>query len=437
MPVEYNPFRADVKSAPYPYYAVLRKEAPVYQIPGTDFYAVSRYEHVAALLKQPELYSSIGMRLMMLQGMSGPEGLMGGAGIQQLVTGASPDLEMPSPAEILETISKLPFSLQDLMESRSLIMSDPPEHTPMRALVNRGFTPRRIAALEGRVREMAAESIERIRGQESFDLVQELTVPVPVRVIAELLGVEPERQDDFKRWSDAIVSGISGADASRRPLALLGTFLDLANYLSEIVERRRRDPQNDLLSVLVAAQESGTRLSDLEVVMFAVLLLAAGNETTTNLIGNAVINLLRHPEELEKVRAHPELIPSLVEETLRFDSPIQMLLRQLTEDTELAGTSLRKGSVVLPIFASANRDEAAFPDPDRFDVTRNPQGHLAFGFGVHFCLGASLARLEARVCLEALLSDLPAFRAVSDEIDLIDSFLLRGPKSLRLTWTRI
>jgi cytochrome P450 len=434
MAVTYNPFHPDVKADPYPYYAALRKESPVYQIPKTGFYAVSRYDDVAAVLKQPELYSSLGMRVMLMQGMGSAAGLAGTPGVQQLVASAIPDIEMPSPAQILEMVNKLPFSLPELLESRSLIMSDPPVHTPMRALVNRGFTPRRISALEDRIRAMAADAIEQIRGQEVFDLVQELTVPIPVRVIAEMLGVEPDRHDDFKRWSDAIVTGISGGAAGQTPAVLLSAFQELMAYFSEIVERRRLEPRDDLVSVLVAAQEGDTKLTDLEVVMFGVLILAAGNETTTNLIGNAVLSLLRLPEELEKVRKNPDLIPSLVEETLRFDSPVQALFRQVTADTELAGTPLKKDTIVLPLFASANRDEAVFPDPDRFDVTRNPQGHLAFGYGVHFCLGASLARLEARVCLEALLNDLPPFRAVEDQVDRIDSFLLRGPRRLDLTW---
>ncbi len=434
MSVDYNPFKSEVKADPYPYYAALRREEPVYRIPGTDFYAVSRYEDNAEMLKQPNLFSSMGMRVMLMSGFGAALGMVDSTGMGALVASAGPAdaTDLPSPAELLRAAQELPVDFGELLKSRSIIMSDPPVHTPMRAIVNRGFTPRRIAALEARVKELADEAIERIRGRETFDLVTELTVPIPVQVIAELLGVEAERLDDFKRWSDAIVSGVSGSTAGTRPPELLAAFTELIQYFDEIVERRRREPREDLVSVIAAAREGETRLTNLEVVMFCVLVLAAGNETTTNLIGNAVLALLEHPDQMEQVRADPKLIPNLVEEALRYDSPVQALFRQVTADTELAGTKLPAGTIVLPLFASANRDEKQFPDPDRFDVTRNSQGHLAFGYGVHFCLGASLARLEARVALEALLTQLPPFRAVNEQVERIDSFLLRGPRRLPL-----
>ncbi|MEE9608694.1 MAG: cytochrome P450 [Myxococcota bacterium] len=437
MTVEYNPFTPEVKADPYPYYAALRKEAPVYRVPGTAMYAVSRYADVAELLTQPELFSSAGMRVMLLGGFGASVGMKAAAGGPSADDAGNGGSALPSP-EILAQLSRdLPFSFQELLTSRNVIMADPPGHTPLRGIVNRGFTPRRIAALEGRIREMADEAIHRIRDKREFDLVAELSTPIPVQVIAELLGVEPERRDDFKRWSDAIVAGVSGSAAGTNPPQFISAFGELMQYFKEVVETRRRNPRSDLVSVIVAAQEGETKLTDLEVVMFAVLLLAAGNETTTNLIGNAVLALLEYPDQMKKVRADPGLIPDLVEETLRYDSPVQALFRQVSADAELAGTKLPAGSIVLPLFASANRDEAQFPDPDRFDVERDMKGHLAFGYGVHFCLGASLARLEARVCLEALLAKLPPFRLCQGNVEQIDSFLLRGPRSLQLTWADV
>jgi cytochrome P450 len=205
-------------------------------------------------------------------------------------------------------------------------------------------------------------------------------------------------------------------------------------YFKEVVEARRRNPRSDLLSVIVAAQEGETKLTDLEVVMFAVLLLAAGNETTTNLIGNAVLALLEYPDQMKKVRADPGLIPNLVEETLRYDSPVQALFRQVSADAELAGTKLPAGSIVLPLFASANRDEAQFGDPDRFDVERDTKGHLAFGYGVHFCLGAALARLETRIAFEVLLPRLGE-PEVEEPVPWLTALSLRGPLRVQLRFT--
>jgi cytochrome P450 len=208
-------------------------------------------------------------------------------------------------------------------------------------------------------------------------------------------------------------------------------FLELVGYLRRVAIRRRRDPADDLVSIIAAQQDGASALSVREVIQFVTLLLVAGNETTTNLIGNAVTALLDHPRELARVAADPALVPGLVEEALRFDAPVQMVFRTTTRDTEIAGTRIPRGAVVAPILGSANRDERRFPEPDRFDVSRNPQGHLGFGFGAHFCLGASLARLEARVALEAVAPELPRLvRAHAPE--LLDSFLVRGPRRLEL-----
>ena len=446
MAIDYNPFYPEAKEDPYPYYAAMRKESPVYRIPNTDVYAVTRYEDVSTMLKHPEEFSSTGMRLMLMgsivEGMG--MGASSTAGVAQIAAAArrGAPLAAPEPPPVLPDMSAMSFDLTEFLTARSVIMADPPVHGPLRALVNRGFTPRRIAALEGRLRVISEQCLEHIRDDVrksgEFDLVDRLTIPIPVRIIAELLGVEPDRYEEFKRWSDLIVAGVSGSAAGTRPPELLKAFNELYVYIISIAELRRKDPQEDLVSVLVQAQEGDAELSNAEVVMFAILLLAAGNETTTNLLGNAVLALLRHPDQLAEVRSDPSLIPRLIEETLRWDSPVQALFRQATTDVELAGEKIPAGSIVLPVFAAANRDDRQFPDGDRFDIHRDTQGHLAFGFGVHFCLGASLARLEAKVALETLLSGLPDFELApgqAEQVEYIDSFLLRGPKTLRLRAT--
>jgi cytochrome P450 len=220
--------------------------------------------------------------------------------------------------------------------------------------------------------------------------------------------------------------------AAGGPEQLIRVFGELTAYVTAVAEARRAQPREDLVSTLVSAEEGETALAPFEIVMFIVLLLVAGNETTTNLLGNAVLALMEHPEQLAAVRRDPGLIPGLVEEAVRYDSPAQFVFRRATQDLELGGAKIPAGANVMPIIGSANRDEAQFPDGERFDVRRDTSGHLGFGFGIHFCLGASLARLEARVALEELLARYAGFERAGDRVEYIDSFLLRGPRRLPL-----
>jgi cytochrome P450 len=246
-----------------------------------------------------------------------------------------------------------------------------------------------------------------------------------------MLGIEPERRGDFKHWSDAIIYNSTGPGRfSPFSWEFTTAMIGLIRYVLRVARERRRAPADDVISQIVGQQDGGLGFSDREVFQFVSLLLVAGNETTTNLIGNTVHALLRHPEAAERVAADPSLVPAAIEETLRWDAPIQLVFRTVKEDVEVAGTRIPKGAIVAPLIGSANRDERRFPDPDRFDLDRDPQGLLSFGFGKHFCLGASLARLEARLALEALAPRLPELRLA--ERELLDSFLVRGPKKLEL-----
>jgi cytochrome P450 len=248
-----------------------------------------------------------------------------------------------------------------------------------------------------------------------------------------MIGVERERLADFKRWSDLIVEVAAGPGREHRfEPRYRETFIELIVYLRDVARRRRREPADDLVSAIAGGQQGDAGLTDREVIQFVMLLLVAGNETTTNWIGNAVNALLDHPRELERLAAEPELVPAALEETLRYDGPIQMLFRNATRDVELRGVRIPKGAYVAPFLGSANRDERRFPDPDRLDLERDTRGHVGFGFGKHFCLGASLARLEARVALEALAPELPKLARASDRIPRVDSFLVRGPRRLPL-----
>jgi cytochrome P450 len=318
--------------------------------------------------------------------------------------------------------------------ARNLIAEDGERHTGLRKVVNRGFTPRRIAALETRVREVAAECVAKLtRRGESFDVIADLAVALPITIIAEMLGVEPERRADFKHWSNAILSNATGpARASPYSVAYARALSDMMNYLRQKARERRREPTDDLISAIVAEQDGEVGLSDREVIQFVGLLLVAGNETTTNLIGNAVSALIANADARERLAATPSLAARVVEETLRYDAPVQLVFRIAKEDTAVAGTTIRKGAMVAALIGSANRDERRFPHPDRFDLDREGPGHhVAFGFGRHYCLGAALAKLEARVALEELAPYLPRVH-VDVEPEIVDSFLVRGPQRLVL-----
>jgi len=319
-----------------------------------------------------------------------------------------------------------------LTEANSLISSDGEIHERLRAVVNRGFTPRRIAELEPRIRKIAEEAIDSVAVNGEMDLVTNLSIPVPVTVIADLLGVPRDRLKDFKRWSDAIITsstGIAQDDNAAVHSEARDEFLD---FFEEAIAERREQPGEDLISTLVRAEQGGSALTAGEVLSFTVLLLVAGNETTTNLIGNTMLALTDHPDQLEKVCANLSLIPNLIEEALRFDSPVQGIFRQTMCDTELRGVTIPQGKLVMLLLGSANRDEEWLPGAGKFDITRDLKGHIGFGFGTHFCLGASLARLEAKVALETLFSRCANLRRTTDTVEWIDSLILRGPESLPL-----
>jgi cytochrome P450 len=419
MTPDYEPFSAAVREDPYPSYAQLRAHAPVHWAEQAQTWCVSRFADVHAVLRSAADFSSDAMRTMLAGGRPGED----------------PRTDPAAMRRLLAFAQALPFSAQELLTSRNLISEDPPRHGVLRAIVNRGFTPRRIAAWEPRMRAIVAECLAKLRGADGFDLIEDLAIPLPVRIIAEFLGVEPERRADFKRWSDVIISTMTGSGRGLDPVAtgLADAFHDLSDYVMRVVAEREKAPGDDLVSVLVAAQDGEARLSPAEVLMFVILLLGAGNETTTNLIGNAAIALLQHPDQLERLRADRSLLPGAIEEVLRFDGPVQVVYRRATRDVELPGGRIPANAGVVAMIGSANRDERQWgPTAAEFRVDRNPQGHLGFGYGNHFCLGASLARLEARVALEALLDVLPALRRSEARIEFVDSFLVRGPRRLPL-----
>lgn len=395
--VPVNIFSPEFFTDPYPHLARLRKESPVTQVEPMGIWAVTRYEDVRHVLRSPLVFSSTAFQAV---------------------------FQMLSPALMQEDTSVV----------NSMIAKDPPDHTRLRRLVNRAFTPEAITDLEPRIRKLSQDLLAAIGDKPEFDLVHEFSMPLPVIVIAEMLGVDPGRKEDFKRWSDDTVTlsskpGHQDPDEIRRKVTSRKEF---HAYFREMIEARRQNPQDDLISALIKAKEESDALTAEEILSMTVLLLIAGNETTTNLIANAVRQLLERPDIEARLRANPGLIPNFIEEVLRYDSPVLGLFRLVEEETSLGGKTIPKGAFVLPFFASANRDEERFPDADRFDIDRDARGHVAFGYGIHFCLGAPLARVEARIGIEELLKKFPSLRAASDEIEWIDSFILHAPKRLLL-----
>ncbi len=311
----------------------------------------------------------------------------------------------------------------------TLVGTDPPRHRRLRDLVSRAFTQDAVAALEPRIRQLTHHLLDAVIETGQMDLVEHLAYPLPVIVIAELLGVPPDDRARFKRWSDAAIRG-AGAAASQRAQR------EVAAYVRQQLMRRWEKPRDDLMSALLAAEIDEQRLSEGEMLSFCLLLLVAGNETTTNLLGNAVLTFLEHPDDLGRLRAEPALLPGAIEEVLRYRSPVQALARTATADVKLGGQQIRTGQRVRAWLGSANRDEAQFPAPDCFDLTRHPTTHLAFGYGIHDCLGAPLARLEARVALSIVLERLQDLRH-ADAVPLDHARgMVYGPARLPLRFRR-
>jgi cytochrome P450 len=314
----------------------------------------------------------------------------------------------------------------------SLINTDPPRHRQLRSLVTQAFTPRAVEALAPRIAALTDELLDPVVSAGTADLIELLAYPLPVIVIAELMGIPAADRDRFKQWSDVIVSQTRpGADESSHTAA----HREMAEYFMGMIEQRRRQPGDDLISALLGAEIDGQKLSVIELLGFCSLLLVAGNETTTNLIGNAVLCFTETPGVAERLIAEPARLPQAIEEALRYRSPVQSMYRISAVDTTLRDRSIPAGSPIVAWIGSANRDGEQFPHPDVFDVGRSPNRHLAFGQGIHFCLGAPLARLEARIALQAVLSRLPGLAVDPDaQLERMESTIVYGVKQLPVVW---
>jgi cytochrome P450 len=387
---------------PYPIYSVIRTVRPVLEVPvpgfaGPGMWMLTRYRDVHGVLRDARF-----------------------------------SVERVRAPLVRDNLERLPeFLRQSAQGLRSMLIMDPPDHTRVRKLVNKAFTPKRIAGLRGHieaiVRELADEALARGR----FDLIHDLAEPLPAIVIAELLGVPAEDHRQFREWSSALIAGIASPDAEARQAANEAGRRIFA-YLADTIAARRRDPRDDLISAMIQAQEERDALSDAELLATSNLLLLAGHETTTNLIGNGTLALLREPAQWRRLCADPGLLPSAVEELLRYDGPVQATVRVALEDVAIDEHVIPQGALVLVSIGAANHDPAVFERPEQLDLARDPNPHLAFGFGTHFCLGAPLARLEALLAFEALTRRFPGLTLVDDTPRYRPNPVLRGLERLEV-----
>jgi cytochrome P450 len=390
----FNPWDPEFRANPYPYYKALIDGPPkLIELMG-PVALVARHADCSAVLRDHKQFSSVRPRN-------------------------------------LEIVQRGPFA-----GALTMLTSDPPIHTRLRRLVSRDFTPRRIAGLEPRMRAITDDLLEKAARRGSFDVMADLANVLPVMVIAELLGVPSENYEKFKSWSDSIVAGGLGSTpvGADLPAEFLTAVGELRAYFSDEIEHRRRDPGPDLVSALVAARDDTEELGADELLAFILLILIAGNETTTNLIGNGLLALMRNPDQIDLLRREPGLLPNAIEEMLRYDGPVQGTVRFAPDGGNIAGVDVPAGAAIFLLLAAANHDPEKFPDPDRFDIRRDTGDHLGFGDGIHFCLGAPLARLEGAVAIGAVLKRFEHLKIAQPDARLAykGSFFLRGLAALPL-----
>lgn len=393
-----NIFHPEVRADPYPFYATLRSQDPVHWDEPMGFWVLTRYDDVASVFNDPRF--------------SRAQGLMGG-------------------------FTRLPEAEQKIAEpvyrayAQSMPYTDPPYHTRLRGLVNKAFTPRVVERMRPYIQQVVDDLLDAVEAKGGLDVIRDLAYPLPLVVIAVLLGFPIEERQQLKKWSDDsfAVLGI----VRHSPELMEGaarSMAEMSNYIAALSQDRRLQPQEDLLTALVTVVDEGERLTQAELIANVSVLLAAGHETTSNLIGNGVLALLRHPGQLHKLRDDLAPVNNAVEEVMRYDNPVQIVYRSAAEDVEMSGRRIAKGQLVNMILGAANRDPDHFSDPDRFDITRDQGRNVGFGLGIHFCIGAPLARLEGQIAFSTLLSRFPDLRLAADTLEWQEHPTFRGLKSL-------
>ncbi len=402
VPVTYNFSDPAVQVNPYPIYEWLRRESPVFW--NGPYWLLSRYDDIVSILNDPRVSS----------------------------------------ARVEATFAVLPEAVQEelsplrhVLGSR-MLLSDPPRHTRLRTLMTKAFSARVTEAKRERIEEICHGFLDRVSAQGQMDVMHDVAVPLPGWVIADMLGVPQDDQEDFTRWSrDQVrVYDRSGTMHERIPIMRQGqaSMLEMKAYLEDVIAARRKEPREDLITMMIQAEEAGDRLTTDEMVVMCIALLVGGNNSTAHLIGNAILTLARHPEALAQLRANPDLIRPTIEEVMRFDSPVQATSRVAREAIAVGGQTIEPGQNIYLLFGSANHDEAQFPNPSHFDITRQPNRHLTFAHGPHFCIGAAVARAEAQTAVLAIAQRCENLELASDQVDWIEGFAFRGPKSLPVTF---
>jgi pimeloyl-[acyl-carrier protein] synthase len=398
----FDPFAPEIRADPYPTYKRMREEAPIYWSPdGSPM--LTRYDDIIAILRDHERWSNDGSNSKYAE--------------------QADDMDLGG-------------GMLGALNARPMLFTDPPDHTRLRGLVNKAFTPRAIERLRPRMEVIVDELLDEVAGAGTMDIIEHVAYPLPVIMIAELLGVPASDRELLKSWSEPLARTIDPLDnlAPEFMNEVAGAGLAFIAYFAQLINERRQTPSDDVLSALIAAEEQGDKLTQEEVIVNLVLLLIAGHETTTNLIGNGMLALLRHPAQMAELRDDPTLIKTGVEELLRYDSPVQLDARTALEDVEVAGVTIPKKEQPILLLAAANRDPAQFPDPDRLDLARTPNAHVAFSSGIHFCVGASLARAEGQVAINAMVRRMPKLALADDHPPYKDNVTLRGLATLPVSF---
>ena len=376
--VSYNPVSGKIKANPYEKYRKLRAVDPVHRLRLIDAWVLTEYDDVNDVLRDTRRFSR--------------------------------DYGSES-------------------EYKTLLDLDPPDHTRIRSLVSKAFTPSSVAELQPRIQRIVDDLLDDVADKDRFDLVESFAYPLPVIVIAEMLGVPAQDRDRFKLWSNDVALSVEPTVNDEQTARIQQSSKELIDYFDGIIELRRKDPRDDLITALMAAEEEGDRLTHEELLAMLLLLLVAGNETTRNLIGNGTLALLKHPDQLHMLRDDPALMDTAIDELLRFDSPVQLDGRMAVEDMEIGGKRIRPGQRVICLLGAANRDPSVFTNPDTLDITRQEKSHVSFGRGIHHCLGAPLALLEGQIAFAGLLERFQSIRLLR-EPEYRDQVVLRGVKEL-------
>jgi hypothetical protein len=399
--VSFNPLRPDFRVNLYSYYRAIQERDPVHRSRLAGGWLLTRYADCSAILTDHRFQVD--------------------------------ERKLPDYDRYRRRLVKAGVAEEGEEEQRTMLRLDPPDHTRLRSLVSKAFTPRAVESLRPRVEAVVQELLDEAERRGEMDVIRDLAYPLPVIVIAELLGIPADDREQLKRWSDEVVLAISGMQTMDELRRSAAAGREMNAYIERIAEERRREPREDLLSALLAAEEAGDKLTLEELFSTILLLLVAGHETTTNLIGNGLLALLRHPAQLALLRDDPALIERAVEELLRYDSPVQATSRFATEPYQIDGHTIKPFQQVALLLGAANRDPAQFTDPDRLDITRDEGPPLSFGNGIHFCLGAPLARIEGQSALGAFVQRFPNVRLATENVEWGDGFILRGLKSLPVT----